>query len=170
MFCVNCGHEWDENPIFPKHCDGCGRTHYRNPIPVVVCLVPAIDVRDENKKQGVLVVRRTLRETAGHYALPGGYIDLNDPSWREAASREIREETGYNISPETWSVFDLDTASDRKLLVFVRADRYLLSWDGEGPPKNEETDELRVVTEPEELIFPTHTAALRKYFEGIPPG
>lgn len=46
----------------------------------------------------VLLVRRANPPSSGRWAIPGGAVELGE-SLREAARREIREETGIEIAP-----------------------------------------------------------------------
>ncbi|MGW2370530.1 NUDIX domain-containing protein, partial [Streptomyces sp. NPDC001667] len=46
----------------------------------------------------VLLVERGWDPYEGHWALPGGHIDLGETSL-DAAVRELEEETGVHVSP-----------------------------------------------------------------------
>jgi ADP-ribose pyrophosphatase YjhB (NUDIX family) len=48
----------------------------------------------------ILLVRRVREPEAGHWGLPGGKVDPFEPL-RTAAAREIAEELGIEIAPET---------------------------------------------------------------------
>ena len=67
-------------------CGKCGWIHYRNPAPVAVCLVV-------NRKNELLLIKRGIPPCKGHWALPGGFIELHE-SLQEAGARELLEETG----------------------------------------------------------------------------
>ncbi|MCJ7717238.1 MAG: NUDIX hydrolase [Anaerolineales bacterium] len=46
----------------------------------------------------VLLIKRAREPFAGNYALPGGFVDINE-TLEEAAGRELREETGLENNP-----------------------------------------------------------------------
>ena len=73
-------------------CDKCGWINYRNPLPVASCLV-----LNTNKK--LLLIKRAVDPCKGSWALPGGFIEL-DETPQEAARRELREETGLEGKPK----------------------------------------------------------------------
>jgi ADP-ribose pyrophosphatase YjhB (NUDIX family) len=113
-------------------------------------------------RTGVVVVRRDIEPFRGEIALPGGFIETGE-SWREAAVRELREETGLTARPDEVALFDVHSSYNGfTLLVFgVLPPRPA----GELPPSvpTEEVTEWLVVTEPTRLCFPTHTAALTDF-------
>ncbi len=68
------------------HCKSCGWINYKNPLPVVSCLI-------SNKKGEVLLIKRGIEPCKGHWALPGGFMEI-DETPEEAGKRELFEETG----------------------------------------------------------------------------
>lgn len=64
---------------------------YRYPRPAVT--VDAILISNQNK---VLLIERGREPYAGQWALPGGFIDM-DEELEEACRREVEEETGLEI-------------------------------------------------------------------------
>lgn len=64
---------------------------YKHPRPSVAVDIVLFKKMDQGTQ--VLLIRRAQQPFQGRYALPGGFIDM-DESLREAAARELREETG----------------------------------------------------------------------------
>jgi 8-oxo-dGTP diphosphatase len=62
---------------------------YARPAVTVDCVVFGLD--DEDLK--VLLIQRDIEPFAGHWALPGGFVKM-DETLEESALRELREETG----------------------------------------------------------------------------
>ena len=136
-------------------CAACGNTTFLNPLPVSVILLPVDD--------GVLLVRRNIEPQIGQLALPGGYMNLGE-TWQQAGARELFEETGIIIRPTEVREFRVKSApGGTTLLVFGLAPAVTIAGFAGFVP-NEETQEVCLVTAPQELAFSTHTEALREYF------
>ena len=61
---------------------------WSNPIPVAVVAVKMED--------GVLIIQRGIEPAKGHWALPGGFVDVGEPL-AVAAVREALEETSLHV-------------------------------------------------------------------------
>lgn len=70
-------------------CTGCGRLHHLDPKVGVGAVV-----RDAEGR--LLLVRRGVPPARGRWALPAGYVDADEDP-REAAAREVLEETGLRV-------------------------------------------------------------------------
>lgn len=70
------------------HCGGCGRVVFHNPAVGV-----AVVLLDD---QGRLLLARRSRSYAGLWCIPCGYVEW-DEDVRDAAVREIEEETGLQV-------------------------------------------------------------------------
>ncbi len=70
-------------------CPACGYIVYRNPVPVALVLV-------EREGKLLLLLRRHA-PLANYWAPPAGYVEI-DESLEEGAAREVREETGLQVS------------------------------------------------------------------------
>ena len=154
--CPYCGHPFEVDQAWPRTCAACGNTTFVNPLPVAVVLLPVED--------GVLAVRRNIEPGKGQLALPGGYINRGE-SWQQAGARELFEETGIIIRPQELREFRVKSAPDNRILIVFGLAQAV--WSAALPPlvPNEETQEICVLTAPQELAFSTHTEALREYFE-----
>jgi ADP-ribose pyrophosphatase YjhB (NUDIX family) len=161
LHCTYCGVAFSpDQQGWPRTCAACGQISYRNPLPVVVVLLP---VRDRG---GLLVIRRAVADDPGfgQLALPGGYIDINDASWQHAAARELREETGIVLPPEAFTEFGVRSAPNGTLLIFTLA----CAIDSPALParfmSTGETSEMSVITRPQPLAFDLHTQAACRWF------
>lgn len=90
-FCLACGApvSLPEGPRPVPRCTGCGRLHHLDPKVGVGAVV-----RDESSR--LLLVRRGVYPGKGLWALPAGYVDADEDP-REAAAREVQEETGLTV-------------------------------------------------------------------------
>jgi ADP-ribose pyrophosphatase YjhB (NUDIX family) len=172
LHCTYCGAAFAQQAGWPRTCTACGRITYRNPLPVVVVLLP-VSGGGGGDRDGLLVVRRGVKADPGfgQLALPGGYVDINDPSWQHAAARELREETGIELPPGAFAEYRVRSAPNGTLLVFALATSpvppsALSAFRGGGG----EVGEIDVITSPRELAFELHTDAARHWFESRPGG
>lgn len=89
-FCPHCGARLEDRVVDGKHrkaCTGCGFVHFRNP-----AVGAAVVIRDGAGR--VLMVKRAPGATrAGYWSIPAGFVDYGEEV-REAAARELEEETG----------------------------------------------------------------------------
>ncbi|MDP8216831.1 MAG: NUDIX hydrolase [Candidatus Kaelpia imicola] len=67
-------------------CQECGWINYKNPLPVTACVAV-------NREGKVLIAKRNLEPGMNKWALPGGFIELNETP-QDACLRELKEETG----------------------------------------------------------------------------
>jgi ADP-ribose pyrophosphatase YjhB (NUDIX family) len=136
-------------------------------LPVAVVLLP---VSYSDGRTGVVVVRRDIEPYRGDIALPGGFIETGE-SWREAAVRELQEETGLTAEAAEVGLFDVHSSYNGfTLLVFgLLPPRKAESLPPSAPTT--EATEWFPVTGPTRLCFPTHTTALTDYFrQSVAPG
>ena len=73
-----------------KRCTTCGFVYYFNPSSAVACFI-------RNAEGELLLVRRAKDPEKGTLDLPGGFVDMYE-TVEEAASREVKEETGLSIA------------------------------------------------------------------------
>ena len=91
-FCPGCAHPLEDRPAFGRVrrcCPRCDFVHFRDPKMAVGVLI-------EDPLGRALLVKRAVRPRIGFWALPGGFMD-HDEVPREAARREVQEETGLLV-------------------------------------------------------------------------
>ncbi|MEW1700509.1 MULTISPECIES: NUDIX domain-containing protein [unclassified Streptomyces] len=158
--CSSCGAAHRAAAGWPRTCQVCGATAYRNPLPVAVALLPVTD----GGGTGLVVITRTIEPARGGVALPGGFIDHGE-DWRAAVVRELREETGIEAPAEDVRLADAMSSPAGHLLLFgllpPRAASAL-------PPSvaTDETSGHHLLSAPQDLAFPLHTRATAKWFAG----
>ncbi|GIJ47525.1 NUDIX hydrolase [Virgisporangium aliadipatigenens] len=161
--CSYCGTAYAEGADWPRVCASCGQTTWRNPLPVAVALLP---VRTAGGPVGLVVVRRTIEPGYGQLGLPGGFMEVGE-DWRQAAVRELREETGIAADPAGVRLFDVhSTPSTHNLLVFGLLPQ-VEAADLPEVAATDEASEWLVLTEPVELVFSTHTQAMADWFAAV---
>lgn len=154
--CSYCGMRFRDGQPWPRRCASCAQSSYLNPLPVAVLLLP-ID-------GGLLLVRRAIPPQIGLLALPGGFINI-DESWQAAAARELYEEAGITIDPETISEFMVCSAPGGMVLIFGIAPPLSAAVLPPFAPNSEASERL-VLHSFAELAFPLHTEAAARYFAG----
>lgn len=90
-YCPKCGSQnFPENDVKSRKCLSCGFVYYFNPAAAVVAFIT-------NDKEEVLVCRRAGEPAAGTWDLPGGFADCDETA-EEAVAREVKEETGLEVT------------------------------------------------------------------------
>ena len=157
-YCSFCGRPYPQTASYPRVCTGCNNAVWRNPVPVAVVIQPVGD--------GVLVVRRGIEPQLGKLALPGGFMDIE--TLEEGAARELAEETGIVSPPDQFSLLWVRSSTTKNQVMgfcIAPALAYdeLPSFDRIVDLSKGEVTEVRVLREPEELAFSSHTEALTHY-------
>ncbi|MCX6046047.1 MAG: NUDIX domain-containing protein [Chloroflexi bacterium] len=152
--CSYCGQPFVAEQAWPRRCANCNNVTFVNPLPVAVLLLPVDD--------GVLVVRRGIQPRLGQLALPGGYIELGE-AWQAAAARELYEEAGITVDPQTIHEFRVRSAPDGTVLIFGLAPK---RHAADLPPfvPTSEASERVILAEPAELAFSLHTEVVQAFF------
>ena len=155
LHCTSCGAAFTSEG-WPRTCEACGKTTWKNPTPVAVLLQPSTTGE-------LLVIRRGIEPRKGHLALPGGYVDWEE-SWQAACARELAEETGVQIEAAGVELFDVLSPPDgRTVLIFGVAPP--IAKEGlvefEASP---ETSERTWIGGPQEMAFPLHTQVVEAFF------
>jgi ADP-ribose pyrophosphatase YjhB (NUDIX family) len=99
--CTECGgrlaNEWFESDRrFRGVCGVCHSIHYENPRVLVWCYVYWNDM--------VIFCRRAHPPATGRWALPGGFVEKGE-TLEEAVIREVHEETGILLDPQSVALF-----------------------------------------------------------------
>ena len=154
-YCSTCGTRFPVEVGWPRSCSHCGDVSYRNPLPVAVLLLPV--------GAGVLVVRRAIEPRLGQLALPGGYIEVGE-SWQAAAARELYEEAGVVVDAAAITEYRVRSAPDGTVLIFGLAPHIPAHA---LPPfiPTPECSERIILTQPEPLAFPLHTAIITEFLQ-----
>lgn len=95
-YCSRCGGPLTYGPVEGEDrdrllCDRCGFIMYVNPR-LVVTTLPITEAGE------VMLIRRGIAPAYGHWAQPGGFLEI-DETVREGAIRETLEETGLLVDP-----------------------------------------------------------------------
>ncbi len=89
-YCQQCGNRLklqdDHEEKLRPRCASCGFTYYKNPIPASACVI----LNEENQ---VVIIKRKFAPNAGGWALPSGYVEI-DQTPESCAADEMKEETG----------------------------------------------------------------------------
>lgn len=126
---------------------------------------PTVVVTIVTTKDGLLMVRRGLKDGYGKLALPGGFQVVGE-TWQQAAAKEVLEETGLVINPDLLIERKVDTVGPNKdiNLLFCEypevVDDFDINFD-------HEILEVLTINEPIETAFPAHTAQVKAYFDRL---
>ena len=99
-YCPNCGNLLAQKKIEEKsrdYCNECEQVIWRNPKPVAWILI--------QKDEEFLLVKRAHSPDQGKWDIPGGFLELEE-GFREAAVRELEEETGVEVDEKRIEFLD----------------------------------------------------------------
>jgi NAD+ diphosphatase len=102
-FCPRCGEEVRVEAGRAR-CQWCGFVAYANSAPTANALV--VDARGR-----VLLARRRHDPDRGLWDIPGGFLEEGEHPL-EGIRRELREETGFEVEPETFLCATVDRYGD----------------------------------------------------------
>jgi ADP-ribose pyrophosphatase YjhB (NUDIX family) len=102
-----------------------------------------------------LIARRARAPMRGVYSLPGGAVEIGE-TLRQAAARELQEETGLQAEPETFldHVEPIVREGERVRAHYV-INVFAARWRGGEPRPTEELDAFAWVDEAEIAAFAT---------------
>ena len=137
-------------------CDKCNWINYKNPLPVIACLVM-------NEKKEVLLIKRAIEPKKGHWALPGGFIELGE-SLEAAGERELFEETGVKSSPGELIGVHLQQSPIYEYVIVTGFEFF--AENGEIVPGDDAEDAKYFSADNmPELPFSSHRELVEKFFE-----
>lgn len=154
-FCSYCGNKHLEQVFFPRRCFVCYNETYRNPIPVVIALLPV--------SNGLLVEQRNIEPGKGQLAMPSGYINYQE-LWQEAIVREIEEEIGLITSVYDYSLLDIVKSPTGNMLMFCRWHGNIDKLDDLSFVPNDEVSAIFVANILTQLVFSSHQDMARRFF------
>lgn len=151
-----------EKGLYPRVCPSCGNQFWDNPTPVVVVLQPVLS---EDRRKGLVVIRRAIPPCVGELALPGGFLEIEQ--WQTGAARELWEEGAAEIPSTMLTPFRpfpyASSSNNKRVLLFsIAAPIHIRDLPPFRP--NPEVSERVLIWEPVELCFTTHTEAVRQFF------
>jgi len=128
---------------------------------VVVMLVP-IRPKGAEPIQHLIGGRRGIPPKKGEVAFPAGYINRGE-TWRDAASRELKEETGIDIEPWKWGLVTVHS-SEKHLLTVVQVEPIECPDFGTLEYDHNETQELVLIDRSTQLCFSSHQTQKMMFF------
>jgi ADP-ribose pyrophosphatase YjhB (NUDIX family) len=111
---------------------------------------------------GLLLIKRAIPPQVGHWALPGGFLNSGE-SWQQGGARELFEETGIRIAPESLREVRVVSTPQDRLIVFAETTP-VTAASLPAFQASDETSELMVARAPLELAFDSHTQVMAQWF------
>lgn len=177
-YCHRCGTAYvrvDPEMEWPRRCPNCANLQFFNPEPIGVMLQQVTD----GSRTGIATPIRGHQPMRGHPAITGGFHEGWDHSSQDAGRREIAEEIKLPRTPGDDEAEIIHTQCTgpfipgrRQLLVFSMSQDIVPISIFDGFQPDAETMAMHYSWNPEVLGFPSHTAALARYFQryhGITP-
>lgn len=115
-FCPLCGAELELRSLKPTDpdrlvCVGCGFIFYQDPKVAVGTII-------SDDRGQIVLVRRAIQPGYGKWVFPGGFVDRGE-AVIDAAHREAREESGFEIRIERLLNVYSYTGSSPVIIVYV---------------------------------------------------
>lgn len=165
--CGYCGTKFTEQEKWPRMCFRCYNESYKNPIPIIVTLVPVHDdSRDVVCQCGWLIEQRGIEPQKGGWALPSGYIDFGE-TWQQAAVRELQEEVGLDTKPEDWKLVTIVTPPSGNMLIFCAHKGVRKSEIKFQPNKEVLAIDFPILPTHANLCFPSHNEVWGTYYDSL---
>jgi len=161
-YCAYCGGTLQQGTVsrVQQVCSKCGEVFWNNPLPGVVVII-------HDWRGRVLLGRRSKsQKREGFWSLPGGFVERGE-TYRDAAIREVQEETGLTVDPiGLHDVISNLNAAEPDTLVVV-----LLAWI-QGDTKTEPGDDFDALvwqqpnTELPPMAFAADEMVVRRFQAG----
>lgn len=159
-FCSQCGAPLERR--VPAHdnmerlvCSRCDHVHYELPRVLVGCFVTC--------GQRLLWIRRAISPYKGLWTVPGGFLERGEDP-REAAARELFEETGVSIDRDALQLYLMGSICAINEIHLVFRGRV----QTEQACCTDEADAVGFFTEAEapwgQFAYPAGVAALRQFY------
>ncbi len=164
-FCSHCGSDALAYKIppgdqLPRYiCTQCDRVHYQNP-KMVTGAIPVLGDK-------ILLARRGIEPRKGFWNLPCGFLELNE-TLEEGAVREVKEETGVDISLSyLHTVYNLPHANQVYII-------FLAQVLNQNFTVNTESTEIKLFDFQDipwdEIAFSSNTFAIKGYLSDLENG
>lgn len=164
--CSFCGTKFAEQDSYPRPCYHCGNVAYKNPVPVVVGIIP-VHTRLYHSHCGWLIQQRNIDPGKGGWALTSGYINYRE-TWQQALVRELQEEVGLITRPEDYHLVEVVNAANHNMLIFGAHNYGVYSKEVHFSP-NPEVSAIGFPMSPkyQELVFPVHNEVWQRYYNSL---
>lgn len=164
-FCSFCGIEHLNKETWPRTCGVCKNITYKNPIPIVVMMIPVNTI--PASQHGWLVEQRNINPNKGGWAFPSGFIEHGE-TWQQAAVRELKEELGLSIKDKDLYLVEIVNATNGNMLIFC-AHHYGVYRDDIKFEPNEEVSAIcfPILPSHQELCFPLHNEVWKRFYNTL---
>ena len=118
VYCNACGGQLvdrvpDNDNRTRRVCRQCDRVHYSNPRIIASCLA--------HYQNRIVWMQRAEEPQRGHWVIPAGFMESGE-SLREAAARELAEETGARVDVDAMMLYTMgDLMYTNEVYVVFRA-------------------------------------------------
>lgn len=154
---VMCSDGGEATKVANLLMDLAGKEFFDNTPTVVVVLVPT--------PGGLMLIKRGNEPRKGFWALPGGY-HMKGETWQAAGAREVLEETGQTIDPNSLEILSFETDEYGNNLVIAVCSG-VIGTGGAVDGEAEEIGFFMTIPNVAESAFPRHYAAMQYYFNKL---
>ncbi len=155
-YCPFCKGDLKDISKHVKECEKCGERFYKNPVPAV-----AVVIFNENKE--ILLVKRGEDPKKGMWALPGGFMEVEEDVV-DAAKRETEEETGLKI--DKLKLLDIATEGSKRYTTVLLVAYYSKIFSGKLKPGDDSVDvKFFSYKNMPEIAFLSHKKFINKFLE-----